>query len=122
MNMDKFGTVRKSLAVYGAFGVAVLVVVVALAVAGQEVSGFMWGRACGMVASAAVTWWLAGLAGRGSRSALVRVRIISVVVPVAIVVIDGIPGALPLWFAAAQIAGALALVPAAVMVNRPVSR
>ena len=43
-------------------------------------------------------------------------RIISVVVPIAVVALDSIPGALPLWFAALQIAGALAL-PAAFIAN-----
>ncbi|SFJ11404.1 hypothetical protein [Amycolatopsis sacchari] len=114
--------VKKFVAVYGAFAVAVLVVVVVLSVMGHEASSFEWGRTIGMVASAAVTYWLTVLAGRGARWAYVRVRIIVVVVPIAVIALDAIPGALPLWFAATQIAGALALVPAAFLVRRAASR
>lgn len=115
--MGTLGKVRKLVAAYGAVSVALLVVVVVLAVTGHAVSSFQWGRTGGMFASAAVTYWFTVLAARGARWAYVRVRVISVVVPVAIVAVDSIPGALPPWFAAAQIAGALALVPAAFLLN-----
>ncbi|GLY70677.1 hypothetical protein [Amycolatopsis taiwanensis] len=113
-----FGKVTKSVAAYGAFSVAVLIVVVILSLTGREVTSFMWGRTGGMFASAAVTCWLTVLAARGARSAYLRVRIIVVVAPIAIIAIDSIPGALPPWFVVMQIAGALALVPAAFIVNR----
>ncbi|MEU7859579.1 hypothetical protein [Nonomuraea sp. NPDC049141] len=113
-----FGKVKRFVAAYGALSVAVLIVVVVLSVLGREVTSFMWGRTGGMFASAVVTYWLTVLASRGAQWAYVRVRIISVIVPIAIVAIDGIPGALPLWFVAMQVAGALALVPAAFIVNR----
>lgn len=115
---EAFATVKKSVAAYGAFGVAVLVVVVVLSVRGREVTSFMWGRAGGMFGSAVVTYWLTVLASRGARWAYVRVRLICVIVPVAIVATDSIPGALPPWFVAMQVAGALALAPAAFVVNR----
>ncbi|GAA1979780.1 hypothetical protein [Amycolatopsis minnesotensis] len=117
-----FGTVKKSVAAYGAFSAAVLAVVVVLSVTGHEVTSFMWGRGAGMFASAVVTYWFTDLAARGKRWAHVRVRIISVVAPIALVAVDSIPGALPLWFAVLQIAGAVALVPAAFLVNGPVLR
>ncbi|WP_326824993.1 hypothetical protein [Streptosporangium sp. NBC_01756] len=113
-----FGRVKKLVAAYGALSVAVLIVVVILSVMGREVTSFMWGRTGGMFASAVVTYWLTVLASRGARGAYVRVRIISVIVPIAIIAIDSIPGALPPWFVAMQIAGALTLVPAAFIVNR----
>jgi hypothetical protein len=115
-----FGTVKVLTAIYGAFGAAVLAVVVGLSIAGHQVTGFMWGRAAGMFASAAVAYWLTGLAAGGSRSAFLRVRVISVVVPIAVVAVDcSVPGALPLWFVLLQVAGAVALAPAAFIVNRP---
>jgi len=113
-----FGKVKKLVTAYGALSVAVLAVVVVLSVEGREVTSFMWGRTAGMFASAAVTYWLTVLAARGARWAYVRVRIICVLVPIAIIAIDSIPGALPLWFVATQVAGALPLVPAAFIVNR----
>jgi hypothetical protein len=48
----------------------------------------------------------------------VRVCVIAVVVPIAVIAIDSIPGALPLWFVVLQVAGAVALVPTAFLVNR----
>ncbi|MBT2224365.1 hypothetical protein [Nonomuraea sp. NEAU-A123] len=92
--------------------------VVILSVTGREVTSFMWGRTGGIFASGVVTYWLAVLASRGAGWAYVRVRIISVIVPIAIIAIDSIPGALPPWFIAMQVAGALTLVPAAFIVNR----
>lgn len=91
---------KKPVAAYGALSVAVLIVVVIISVMGREVTSFMWGRTGGMFASAVVTYWLTVLASRGARGAYVRVRIISVIVPIAIIAIDGIPGALPPWFVA----------------------
>ncbi|MEU1792474.1 hypothetical protein ABZ553_42665 [Streptomyces sparsogenes] len=114
-----FGTVKKLVMAYGSFSVAVLAVVIALSVMGREVTSFMWGRAGGMFASAVVAYWLTVIASRGARWAYIRVRVIAVVVPIAIVAVDSIPGALPLWFVVLQIAGALALAPTAFIVNRP---
>ncbi|MFF4952695.1 hypothetical protein ACWC2K_03020 [Streptomyces chattanoogensis] len=112
-----FGMVKKCVAGYGALGVVVLLVDVILSATGHTVSSFMWGRTGGVLASAVVAYWLTGLAARGSRAAYLRVRIISVVAPVAIVAIDSIPGALPPWFIVLQIAGAVILAPAAFFAN-----
>jgi hypothetical protein len=113
-----FGKVKKFVVAYGAFSVVGLFAVVILSAKGREVSSFMWGRAGGMFASAVVAYWLSVVASRGARWAYIRVRVICVGAPVAIVAIDGIPGALPLWFVAMQIAGAITLVPAAFIVSR----
>ncbi|MEU2787919.1 hypothetical protein [Streptomyces sp. NPDC007100] len=113
------GTVKGLVAAYGALSAAVLAVVVVLAVNGREVTSFMWGRSAGVLASAAVTYWLTVLAARGARWAYVRIRVISVVVPVAIVVIDTLPGVLPAWFVAMQIACALAIGATAFLLNGP---
>jgi len=114
-----FSKMKKFVIVYGALGLAVFTVVVLLSINGDKVSSFMWGRASGVFASAVVTYWLIGLAARGSRAAYIRVRIISVVVPIAIVVIDSIIlGALPAWFIAMQVVGALVLLPTAFIINR----
>jgi hypothetical protein len=117
---DAFGNIKALVKLYGAFSVAVLLGVVILAITDHEVTSFMWGRAGGMFASAAVAYWLTGLAARGSRPAYLRVRIISIVVPLAVIAIDTIgAAALPSWFVALQIAGALALAPSAYYANQP---
>ncbi|WP_020495374.1 hypothetical protein [Sciscionella marina] len=112
-----FGTVRFFLAAYAAFSAAVLLTVLVLALAGHPVTAFVWGRSGGVLASAAVTYWLAGRAARGARWAYRRVRILTVVVPIAILAIDLIPGALPPWFIGLQAVCALAVAAAAFPAN-----
>ncbi|KWT62260.1 hypothetical protein ADL21_09055 [Streptomyces albus subsp. albus] len=115
-------TAKIFIGVYGALSTAVLLTVVVLAATGHEVTSFMWGRSAGVLASAAVTYWLTVLAARGARWAYLRVRILSVVMPVAIVAIDLIPGALPVWFIAMQAVCALAIGATAFTANGSVLR
>jgi hypothetical protein len=112
-----FGRTKTLVAVYGALAAAVLVTVVIRALTGQPVTSFMWGRSAGVLVSAAVTYWLTVLAARGARWAYLRVRIISVVMPVAIIAVDLIPGICPPWFALMQASCALAIAASAFVVN-----
>ena len=115
--MESFGKVKILVAAYGALSVVVLATVAVLAISGQTVTSFMWGRSAGVLASAAVTYWLTVLAARGARWAYLRVRVISIVMPVAIVAVDLIPGICPTWFAMMQAVCALAVAAAAFVVN-----
>ncbi|MFJ6217260.1 hypothetical protein ACIQGZ_28595 [Streptomyces sp. NPDC092296] len=117
-----FGRTKTLVAAYGALSAAVLVTVVVLAVTGHTVTSFMWGRSAGVLASAAVTYWLTARAARGARWAYLRVRVISVAVPIAIIAIDTTLGALPPWFVATQAACALPMAAAAFIVNGPTLR
>ncbi|MGY5128051.1 hypothetical protein [Streptomyces nigrescens] len=112
-----FGKMKVLVAAYGALSAAVLLTVVVLAITGHTVTSFVWGRSAGVLASAAVTYWLTVRASRGARGAYLRVRIISIVVPIAIVAIDMIPGALPPWFVLMQVACALTLGATAFLIN-----
>ncbi|MBM4794082.1 hypothetical protein HXP44_18910 [Streptomyces sioyaensis] len=112
-----FGTVRALVAAYGLLGVGVLVTVAVLAMTGHAVTSFMWGRSAGVFASAAVAYWLTGRAARGARWAYLRMRIISLVVPPAIIAIDVLPGTLPAWFVLLQATCALAIGAAAFPLN-----
>lgn len=105
-----FGTVRILVAAYGALSLVVLATVAVLAMNEQAaVTSFMWGRSAGVLASAAVSYWLTGRAARGARWAYLRMRIISLVMPVAIIAIDVLPGTLPTWFILLQATCALAI-------------
>ncbi|MGW0194153.1 hypothetical protein [Nonomuraea sp. NPDC003201] len=115
--MESFGKVKILVAAYGALGVVVLATVAVLAISGQTVTSFMWGRSAGVLASAAVTYWLTVLAARGARWAYLRVRVISIVMPVAIVAVDMIPGICPMWFAMMQAVCALPIAAAGFVVN-----
>ncbi|GAA2321205.1 hypothetical protein OHT20_09205 [Streptomyces caniferus] len=112
-----FGTVKILVAAYGVLSAAVLLTVALLALSGHPVTSFLWGRSAGVLASAAVTYWLTVLAARGARWAFLRLRIISVVMPVAIVGVDMIPGVCPAWFALVQALCAVAVAAAAFVVN-----
>lgn len=112
-----FGTVRTLVAVYGTLSLAVLATVAVLAMNGHAVTSFMWGRSAGVLASAAVTYWLTARAARGARWAYLRLRIISLVMPVTIIAIDVLPGTLPTWFILLQATCALAIGAAAFPLN-----
>ncbi|MBB1158955.1 MULTISPECIES: hypothetical protein [Amycolatopsis] len=108
-----FGLVKGFVVAYGAMGAAVFGTIVALAAADGPASGFMWTRSALVPVSAAIMYWLVTLAARGSRRAYERARLISVVAPIALVGVDLIPGACPLWFLLLQSACAVLLACAA---------
>ncbi|MFF3453954.1 hypothetical protein ACFYXH_06390 [Streptomyces sp. NPDC002730] len=112
-----FGQVKILVAAYGALSAAVLITVAILAITEQTVTSFMWGRSAGVLASAALTYWLTVLASRGARWAHLRVRIISITMPIAIIAIDMIPGALPPWFVVTQAICALTIGATAFIIN-----
>ena len=112
-----FSRAKLLVAAYGALSAAVLVTVALLKASDHPVTAFMWGRSGGVLASAAVMYWLLNAAARGARWAFVRMRVLTVVMPLAIVAIDVIPGTLPVWFILLQGVCALALVVAAFVVN-----
>jgi hypothetical protein len=112
-----FRRAKLFVAAYGALSAAVLVTVVLLKATDHTVTTFMWGRTGGVLASAAVMYWLIAVAARGARWAFARMRILTVVMPLAIVAIDVIPGTLPVWFVLLQGVCALALLAAAFVVN-----
>ncbi|MET9294893.1 hypothetical protein [Streptomyces sp. NPDC003077] len=114
-----FATMKTLITVYGALGGVVLATVVVLALTGHPVTSFLWGRSAAVLASAAVVYWLTVRASRGARWAYVRVRVIAIVMPIAIVGIDLIPGICPPWFAVAQAICALPVVAIAFLVNGP---
>ncbi|MEV6976624.1 hypothetical protein [Kitasatospora sp. NPDC093806] len=97
-------TVKTLVTAYGALTAATLLTVAALAATGHEATGFMWGRSAGLLASAAAAHWLTGLAARGNRTGYQRMRLISVVMPIAIIALDLTAGHLPAWFLAAHVA------------------
>ncbi|MGW2404757.1 hypothetical protein ACWCXK_09530 [Streptomyces sp. NPDC001739] len=112
-----FGTLKTLVAAYGALGAAVLITVAVRAMTGHPVTSFLWGRSGGVLASAAVIYWMTVLAARGTRWAYLRVRILSVFMPIVIVGVDLIPGICPPWFALIQAASALPLAAAAFVSN-----
>jgi hypothetical protein len=88
------------------------------------VTDAVWVRATLVVASSLLTFAFARSAARGSRKGLLRLRIVSAVMLVAIAVIVAWPGLFPLWLRIEQAACGLLLLGVTVLINgrRPRAR
>jgi len=114
-----FETVRTSIALFGVVGGIVLATLAAVTLLHGAVNAFMWVRAVVLLLIAPVLYRLAGRAARGARTSAVRIRVTTTVLPIAIVVVDLIPGVCPWWYAVMQMISAVPLVGVAVLVRRP---
>ncbi|SED41147.1 hypothetical protein SAMN05216483_3784 [Streptomyces sp. 2131.1] len=93
---------RRSITLYGALAGTALLAVIAVAATGHTVNTFMWVRAVLLPLTAYVLLRLTAAAADGSRRAFERVSTLAVIMPVAIIGVDLIPGVCPPWYAAAQ--------------------
>jgi hypothetical protein len=102
--------------------VAMLAVLVVLSATGVGVDIAVWIR-CSLVFGSAVILLLFGAgAARGSRNAWVRLRIVSPIIVVAVIVIVSIPGFLPDWVRVEQAACGALVLPVAIIANLPRTR
>ncbi|MGA0567710.1 hypothetical protein ACO2Q7_10275 [Rathayibacter sp. KR2-224] len=98
---------------------AMIAFIAVLAVFGVGVDAAVWIRGSFVLASAIVLLLIARVAAKGSRAALVRLRIIMPIVLAAVIVIVSIPGLLPDWARLEQaVCGALVL-PAVILIYLP---
>ncbi|MFF1876909.1 hypothetical protein [Leifsonia sp. NPDC058230] len=104
----------KCIWIYGVGNAVVLGLVLAAALSGGEPSVFMWVRAAILVGATPFLLWLENRARSGSESAGGRLRLVSTILPVAVIVVDFIPGVAPVWYGLLQGLCALVLVPVAV--------
>jgi hypothetical protein len=102
---------------YLAISVLTLVAIVALRHHATVVNDAVWVRGTIVVASALLTVLFARSAARGSRRGYLRLRIVSAVMLVAIVVIIALPGTFPLWMKGEQAVCGLLLLGVALQVN-----
>ena len=114
-----FDLTKKLIVIYGVAGAFLLGTLVVIAVAGGEPTSFMWVRASILLALAPVLSRFAVRAEQGRAPSLERLKVVTTVVPVAIIAVDLIPGVCPTWYAAMQAVSALALVPIAFLMRRP---
>jgi hypothetical protein len=111
-------SVTALVATYLGLSVATLIAIVILRDNPVLVNTAAWVRASFAVANAALMFGFARRAMRGAPRALLRVRIISAVVLVAIAVIVSVPGTFPLWLKIEQGACGILLLGVVVLVNR----
>jgi len=109
-------TVRLLVGGYLALSVLTFVAVVLLRDT-AAVNDAVWVRSSIVVASAALTTLFAARAARGSTRAFLRLRIISAVMVVAIVIIIALPGTFPLWLKIEQGVCGLLLLGVTVLLN-----
>ena len=115
----RFRPLLSLLAGFFAVSLAMEAVLIVQSALGIPVDSAIWIRCSLVLASSIVLWLIAFTASRGSRTAWIRARIISVVVVAAVIVIVSIPGFLPDWVRIEQgVCGALVL-PAAILLNLP---
>jgi hypothetical protein len=114
-NQSPLSLVRKLVGIYGVVSVLVLATVAVVVMAHGSVSEFMWIRAGILLAVAPLLYRFAVRAGNGETRSLERLRGVSLVLPIAIIGIDLIPGMCPVWYTALQAGSALALVAVAVL-------
>jgi hypothetical protein len=77
----------------------------------------VWVRDGFMAASGVLLYVFAVIASRGSRGALKRLRVVSVVIPLAIVVLIVLPDPFPIWMKVQQGVGAVCIASVALIAN-----
>ncbi|MEU6995247.1 hypothetical protein ABZ953_31895 [Streptomyces sp. NPDC046465] len=117
-----FGAAANSIRICAALSTVALLAVVAVAGSGHMVNTFMWVRAVLLPVVAVLMHRLTLAASRGSRRAFERVRTLAVVMPVAIIAVDLIPGVCPPWYAAAQVICMLPVIRVALLLRNPALR
>jgi hypothetical protein len=115
---NAFATIRKLVVIYGIASALVLATVAAIAIGHGSVSTFMWIRAGILLLATPLIYSWATRAAEGEARGLERLRRLSLVLPLAIVIVDLIPGMCPVWYTALQGVSALALVAIAVLTRR----
>lgn len=113
-----FDTARKCVGIFGVVSGIVVAVVAAVAIAHGPVTIFMWVRAGIMLLIAPLLHRLVVRASEGGQQAFERLRTVSVVLPIAIVGVDVLPGVAPVWYAVLQGLSAVALLGVAVLLRR----
>jgi hypothetical protein len=114
---EPFRVIKGLLLGYLGLGIAALVAVILLRNHPAEVNGPAWVRSIIVVATALILLSAATLAARGSRGAFLRLRIISIVTTVAIVVIVALPGTFPVWLKIEQSVCGLLMLGVALLAN-----
>ncbi|HWD07117.1 MAG TPA: hypothetical protein VG674_32220 [Amycolatopsis sp.] len=112
-----FRTAKGLVAAYLTVSVLTVGAVVLLRDHPTLVTDAVWVRTVIVVASALLTLSFTVRAGRGSRRAYLRLRIVSAIMLVALVVIAALPGAFPVWLRIEQGACALLLLGVVLTIN-----
>ncbi|AKU15856.1 hypothetical protein [Luteipulveratus mongoliensis] len=106
MSVPIFWSIRIFISVFAAVSAATLVVAYVLRDHADEVTSTVWIRGSLVLLSSLALLWFASRAAAGHERSFVRLRLISVVVLVALVVMAALPGVLPTWMRVEHVIGA----------------
>ena len=99
-----------------------LAVTVAMFGTGHTVNTFMWIRGLLLPAAAVLLYRLSVAAAGGSGHSSARLRTLTRIMPIAVIVVDLIPGICPLWYAGLQTLCMVPVIVAAVTLHAPAFR
>ncbi|MGW0537390.1 hypothetical protein [Streptomyces sp. NPDC003032] len=112
-----FDTAKRSIKVYGALSAVALLAVIVVSSSGHMVNTFMWVRAVLLPVAAVLIYRMTVSASRGSRRAFERVSALAVIMPIAIIGVDLIPGVCPPWYAVMQVVCMLPIIQVAFIIR-----
>ncbi|MEV0372668.1 hypothetical protein AB0I10_23030 [Streptomyces sp. NPDC050636] len=112
-----FDTAKKGIVLYGVVSAIVLGTVAVMAFRGESVTSFMWVRSAILLVVSVLIHRMAVSASQGSRRAYERLSTLTIILPIAIIGVDLIPGLCPAWYAVMQGVSALGLLLAASVVK-----
>lgn len=115
--LNAFRNIKRLVTGYLAIGVLALAAIVLLRNNAAEVNSAVWTRSVIVVITAVLLLAFTVRAARGSRGAYRRLRIVSIITPVAIAVIIAVPGGFPLWMKIEQGVCGLVMIGVALIVN-----
>lgn len=111
--------VKSLVAGYFALGLAGLLVGLVLTEQHHAVNSAVWIRSGAMLFSAGLLYRFLVLAEQGKRRELLRVRIVSVLIPLVVVGLVVMPDGYPVWMKVQQVLAGLSVAGIAVLVNWP---
>ena len=115
---EAFQPIKVLVACYVGLGLLGLGATVLLRDHPQLVNTEVWVRGSIVLATSVLMYRFAAMAASGSRSAFRRLRIVSIIIPVAIVVIIVLPDGFPVWMKIQQGLCALVVGAVAALLNR----
>ncbi len=110
-----FDTIKKCVGFFGIVSAIVLATCVVVAFMHQEVTTFMWVRGAILLLVAPLMLSWVNKAANGAGGPYDRLATVSVILPIAIIAVDLIPGICPAWYAVMQGISALPLIGVAVL-------
>lgn len=105
------------IACYLGSGVVGLVIAFLFRGDAQVVNSSVWIRNSAIVVSAGILYLVARRAFEGSRAAWIRLRVISIVIPLVVVVLVVLPDGFPVWMKIQQVAAGISVALIAVLAN-----